>query len=199
MRVFKPTYSKLLADQTREKRETANWYVSFRDHHGTARRIPAFTDKDLSEEFGRKLERLAALKMAGEDPDIATLRWLEDLPDKVQTKLVGWGLIDGRRLQRCRLLTEHITDFKAALKARGLTPGYIVTTVNQIKDVVKKTGAQRWNDISPNAVEHYLAQRRQDGISARTSNAILASVKSFCTWMVQQRRAPENRFPPCER
>ena len=65
-----------------KKRNSKRWYVELRDHLDITRRVPAFEDKRASEEFGRKLERLAAVRVAGEQPDIAMTRWLEGLSSK---------------------------------------------------------------------------------------------------------------------
>ncbi len=62
MRVFKTVYR----DRNGKKRTAVKFYVEIRDHGGVARRLPAFIDKRASEEFGRKLKRLAQLRGAGE-------------------------------------------------------------------------------------------------------------------------------------
>jgi len=91
------------------------------DHLGVLRRVPATTHKAESEEFGRKLDRLAAIKMTGEVPDVAMTRWLEGLPSRVKKNLVSWGLIDKKRFEMTRLLEDHLKEFKQSILDDGRT------------------------------------------------------------------------------
>ena len=59
MRVFKTTYK----DRDGRTKEAAKWYVEFKDHLETVRRLPAFVSKAASEEMGRNLEKLVAYLM----------------------------------------------------------------------------------------------------------------------------------------
>ena len=56
------------------------WYVEFRDHLETIRRLTAFGDRKQSESFGRNLETLVADKINGDAPDKQLSRWIESLP-----------------------------------------------------------------------------------------------------------------------
>ncbi len=80
MRVFRATY------KTRDgkRKEAAKWYVEFRDHLDTVRRLPGFTDKKQSEELGRKIEKLVACRANGDSPDTTMSKWLEAMPGRVR-------------------------------------------------------------------------------------------------------------------
>ena len=52
MRVFKTTYK----DKKGRTCEAAKWYVEFRDHLETVRRVPGFESKAATQEMGRNLE-----------------------------------------------------------------------------------------------------------------------------------------------
>jgi len=54
MRIYRSVYK----DRQGKQRQTAKWYVEFRDHNETARRLPAFTSKVASEEMGRNLVKV---------------------------------------------------------------------------------------------------------------------------------------------
>lgn len=90
MRVFQSTYK----DRNGGRRKTEVWYAEVRDRHGKPRRIPGFTDKRATQELDRKLERLVSLRLAGEQPDIAMIRWLEGLPTKTREQLGRIGVLD---------------------------------------------------------------------------------------------------------
>ena len=53
-RLFKTSYN----DRKGKPKEAAKWYVEFKDHLETIRRLPAFTSKAASEEVGRNLVKM---------------------------------------------------------------------------------------------------------------------------------------------
>ena len=80
MRVFKQQYK----DRKGKTRDSAKWYVEIKDHNETVRRIPGFTDNKATQEFGRRLEKLVAVRTLGDTPGPDLSRWLETLPsDKI--------------------------------------------------------------------------------------------------------------------
>src|ERR1700693_5132429 len=94
MRVFRTTYK----DKQGKSREASKWYVEFRDHNETVRRLPAFTSKAASEEMGRNLVKLVEYhKGTGGQTDPALSRWLNDLPQRTREKLVSIGLLSAER------------------------------------------------------------------------------------------------------
>lgn len=82
--VFKRTYRK----PNDKLAETANWYADVALPSGGFLRLPGFVDKAATEELGRKVQRLASLRVAGEQPDAAMIRWLDGLPGKLDRKSV---------------------------------------------------------------------------------------------------------------
>src|SRR5712692_5652837 len=116
MRVFKTTYK----DRKGRTKEAPKWYVAFRDHLETVRRLPAFPSKAASEEMGRNLEKLVAYyKASGGQTDPALTRFLIGLPVKTREKLVAIGLLAADRVATAKTLAEHLADFAAALNAKG--------------------------------------------------------------------------------
>ena len=101
MRIARPTYTK---DGRRQK--SNRWHVHFRDHRGVWRRLPALTDKAASAALGRRFEKLAAMRYAGESPTDDLARWLEGLLPEHRQKLAAWGMLD----EGARLLTDPLTD-----------------------------------------------------------------------------------------
>ena len=82
MKLMKPTYT-----TNGKTRHSGRWHVRFRDHLNTRRRVPAFTDKRVSEKLGEKLVLLAARVKAGEPlGDLAA--WVDGLPDSPRDHLI---------------------------------------------------------------------------------------------------------------
>ncbi len=194
MRVFQSTYRDR---KTGETRKTKTWYVEFRDHNRDVRRVPGLTDRRQTESLGRRIEQLLAMKLAGEAPDAVMTRWLEAVPDKLRKRLAEIGLIDPRRAAASKPLADHLDDFEAALLAKGNTEKHAKLTTARAKRILDGCGFLYWSEISASKVERHLAELRvgtadRKGIGAASSNHHLGALKSFCRWMVRDRRASES-------
>jgi len=188
MRVFKPTRK----DKSGRQKPYAKWYVEFRDHAETIRRIPAFTDKKQSEELGRKLEKLVACRANGESPDTTLGRWLESVPARIRDKLAKIGLLEGRTVAAGKPLLEHVRDFEAALSTKGHCDKHVRQVVNEVTRVVTECGFGRISDIDGFRVEVFLGELRESGLSVQTCNHYLSALRQFVRWLVRNRRTVEN-------
>ena len=54
----------------------------------------------------------------------------------------------------------HLADFKAALLARGNTPGYVTVTIGRVSSIVKACGFRYWSDIEAARIQKHLAGLR---------------------------------------
>jgi len=197
VRVFKTTYR----DRNGKVQETSKWYVEFKDHLGTVRRVPAFTDKKLSEELGRKIEKLVGYRSVNEHPSPELGQWIEGLPASIRRKLTDIGVLDRKRLTASQTLIDHLEDYKAGLRAKGTTAKQVDMVASRIRKIFDGCGFRFWSDISAHKVETFLADLRKpterdgktiEGISHQTSNFYLTAVKGFCGWMVRHGRASQN-------
>ena len=202
MRIYQPTYKD---KQTGKNRRQKKYWVEFRDHTGTKRRLPAYSHKPDAEGFARHLEGLVRCRRAGDRPDALLLEWLETLPIPSLEKLSRWGLIAPGRTALAHALDNHQGDFEQSLKTKDRTAKHIRETMSAIKEICNECGFTHWRDITASRVDYYLGERREDrveivddkekvtrGISARTYNYKLKAFKQFCTWMVKEGRATES-------
>ncbi len=191
MRVFKQSYND---KSTGEKKKTAKWYVEFRDHNQTVRRLPTFRDKAMADQFKRRLAMLVEYRTNGERLDTDLMRWLETIPAPLRDKLAGYDLLDARSIAATRGLLDHLDDFKRTLEAKGTSIKQAQQVYNRLKRVFDGCRFASWSDINGSAIQAYLHGLRQDtedkkGMSAQTYNAYLQSLKQFCIWMVMEQRA----------
>lgn len=193
MRIFKQIFRDR---RTGENRESTKWYVGI-IVGGDERRIPAFTDKRASEEFGRKLDDMAAFKAARRalPPDFS--RWLDSLPAKVRQRLAKHGLLDPESEASFKSLIAHLDDYRQYLEGAGRTPDYVQKSFWRIKRIIDGIGAQLLSDIQPQPASRFLTEcrlvpRNKGGLSAKSLNHYLGSIKGFCTWMVRERRVSDN-------
>ncbi len=167
MRVFKTTYK----DRKGRTKEAAAWYVEFRDHLDTVRRLPAFPSKAASEEMGRNLEKLVAYhKASGGQTDPALTRFLAGLPAKTRERLVVLGLLAPERVAIGKRLADHLDDFGKALTGKGNTPFHVEV-------ITKRAGASSRGAGSGSTPTYQPARCRNSctscGRTPRTSAASL--------------------------
>jgi len=143
--------------------------------------------------MGRKIERLVALKLAGEQPDASLTAWLETVPSELREKLLGAGILSSVRVAAGKPLESHLEDYKSELVASGCCEKHVQVAHSRAKAVVDGCGMKLWQDVTPDSVREWLSNERKKGeMSGRTHNYYLRDIKSFCRWMVRRNRAREN-------
>lgn len=177
MGLYKPTRDK--------NRPRANWYGSYRDpESGKWLQICLRTaDKQAARIRLTGLERKASLKMAG----------LDNPFDEHER----------------RPLDEHLSEWRRALAAKGDTAQHVRESHRQAERVLidvckcKTTRDIVASDVATCIADLVVVVRKGKGrkrtlsgrsISARSRNGYLGACKSFCTWLVRDRRAPMNRL-----
>ena len=184
-----------------KRREAGSYTIDFRLPNGAPATIPGLTDKDKTEAFGRKLDRLVACKSCHEALDRDLVEWIEQIPEETRARLADAGLLDAARAAAGKELLEQIEDFRAALIAKGTTEKHANLTANRAKTVIRRCAFGVYSDITPSKVLEHLAILRgphsENGkarkeISFQTSNFYLQSIKAFTRWCVRERRASEN-------
>ena len=191
MRVFRQKWTRDGA-----KGETERWYVEIRDAEGRPQRLPAYSDRAASEEYGRKCQRLADLAAAKLPPDGTLTRWIEALdPPAMRERLERIGLLDRERAAQSKPLAAHLDDYKAALSAKGNCAGHITTMHKRVETLFKDCGFKALSDIRADAVVSCLRDMRDRAerpIGVATSNAYLDAARAFCKWAVRNRRMSES-------
>ncbi|GAH01841.1 unnamed protein product, partial [marine sediment metagenome] len=165
--IFKRKRKVTLANGKTVVKQSLKYYTRLTDADGIKRTIPLFRDKTASQQRAAQFEK--------------------------EIELAKAGVIDRYKEHRRKPLSEHLEDFEKSL-AKGNTKKHVMQTVHRAKTVVEGCKFTTWADIQPSKVQSYLASLRdgKNGISAATFNYYLKSVKQFCKWMVQDRRASES-------
>ena len=189
-----------MASIYRRNGSNGRYRVKFRGRGGRWHDVLGFNDFKASEEMGRKLEQLASLRSAGESPGEELSRFIRGLPEKLQTNLARWGLLDSTAFAGTKPLLDHLADYRSALLSgtassaqRGpATRNHVDLTCGRVRSVLDAIGARTLSDVSSLKVGNYLLGRRAKGLSAKSSNHYLQSCKSFLSWMVRTGRATQN-------
>lgn len=186
MRVYRQTYSRAGC-----QREVARWYVELR-FEGRRCRFPAFTDRRASEALGRQIERLAALHAVGDPLDPTLAMQLERWPAQLRERCAQLGLVSRSRATGMRPLTELVEDFEAGLRARDRSEHHVRVTVAYVRRILAGCCFKVWSDIRGAAVERYLREQRDGGLSTGTTNQQLVAIRHFCNWAVENGLAAES-------
>ena len=188
-RVFRRTYRD---KRTGGQKQASRWYVEFYDQkHDLTRRLPGYTDRKACEQLGRHLETLSACAASRREPDTPLRQWLEAIPVAMRDRLLGFGLIDGKRAAAAKPLLQHIDDYEADLLAQGATPKHAKQTAGRLRTVIDEAGFTYWSDISRSKVQTAIDRVRHHGkpLKSQTRNHYVAAVKAFCSWMTNDGRA----------
>jgi len=188
MRVYKAQYK----DRSGKQRKSAKWYVDIFDHNQLRHRIPAYTDKRVSEALGRNIEDLVNYRGAGLEPDAKMNQWIETVPDSLLKKFVSWGLLDGQRTEITKPLTEHISDYVKVLGAKGFSRDYVVRSRNRLKKIISDCRFSYFRDITQSAVEIYSGKLKKDGYGDTSRGHYLDALKTFLNWAEQDQRIIRN-------
>ena len=199
MRLFRATFR----NRKGKLQTAAKWYGEFTDHNERTRRLPLFTSKAASEEALRGIAKLVAYhRSSGGQTDPALMQWVENLPNQIKTGLLKIGLLDSRRVASAKTLKQHVDDYRAALLAKGNTPGHADLVTQRCRKMFDRCGFTFWSDIDAASVQQALVTMQENtklpdgtlrrGISNQTFNFYLMAVKSFARWMIRERRATEN-------
>ena len=114
------------------------------------------------------------------------------------------GDIDPFEDHRQRPLAEHLEDFRAFLESKGNTSEHVALTVSRVTAAFEGCQFKKLADLNAGRVAGLLSDRRKGkkgkggeevaGLSVASSNHHLGAVKSFGSWLVKDRRWPENPF-----
>ncbi len=188
MAVFKRKYTA----KNGKAKAIQKYSVDFRDHDGVVRRVAAFTDRSASVELERQLKKLVALRMAGAGPDAGLSRFLESCPGEIRENLGKWGIIDGERAAAGKALSAHIEDWRLAMEAKGNCADHIKQFVSNVRRLAASCVWRKLTDVSATSVSRWVAAKKEGTMSAGTINHHLRASKSFCGWLVKERRISEN-------
>lgn len=174
--LFRQTYTKT-DPETGEKRvaRLRKWYGKYRDADGILRKVPLCEDKTAAQAMLTDLVRQAERQQA--------------------------GLVDPAAAQLARTIEEHAKEYRAHLLAKGRCEKHADDTERNVNRVAAACRLRILSELqrAGDAIERYLAERREDGLSYRTINADLIAMRSFCRWLITRKRMHQDPTQGLER
>ena len=124
------------------------------------------------------------------DRRVADVRAAELYVNEARRQL---GLLDDQIEHAKRPLSEHIDDFEAMLRAKGVTPAHRRERVQHLEDFSRFRGAIRLADLGDGIANAWIPALRER-LSARSVNKRIATLRQFGRWLRRSRRLPHNPF-----
>ena len=189
MRVYKTSY------KTEEGKgiKCKIWRVKGRDNLGTMRFFSSgCKDKKAADDVANRIDKVIEYRdRLNSKPEL--LQFLRDNP-KIREKLIGYQILDEKNITVLKPLHQHIEDFCDSIELTDVTNKRVKAVRAKLKQITESCGFKTLESIKAEAVQDYLAKLRNNGkgISHRTHNVYLQTLKQFCHWMVQDRRASES-------
>ncbi len=173
---------------TKLRRDSVTYSVRFKDAAGW-HRLPGFSDEVASDEYGRKLRRLAECKEAGLPLSPQMLTWARGLPEQVRSRLESWHLIDPQTTTSLKSLPQHVDDWARSIAADDRTAHFVKQQRRMVTEIIAGCRFTRLVDLDAGRIKLWLADLPK-GIS--TQNHYKQAAKQFAQWATDEGRLPEN-------
>jgi len=150
--------------------ESGGYTVQYFDAQGRRRKKTVKGDLDTARAVARQLESHTTLRRE--------------------------GIIDARQermaRQARRPLAEHLADFEGFLHDKGNTPKHIAQVIASCRRIIDILEAETLADLTALAVMRAIGELRAAGLSTRTTNSYLASIKSLTRWAWKNKRIADD-------
>ncbi len=189
-RLFRSTYTTKNGDNTRSQHQTTKWYGEYVDLLDRTKRVALSTNRDSSR---RALDSLVDALQQARSRVTVNPAGLPPIVRKTFLKALRESGHQGAMAESAaKPLANHVDDWRRAVLAKGATDKYVDLSVQRVEAILTGTKAIYWNEVDPNKVAEYLAERREHGLSIESSNHYTRRIKQFCRWMVKTQRATVN-------
>lgn len=169
------------ADRTR-RQAAGDWYTKIRLAPYDFQKARLCRDKGTSASWAELLQAAVDRRMAGEPPDLDTLK-------KLPARLCeSFELISPLSNKRRGTFAENVKDYIAELRTVGRDSRYLTNTEKGLIAVGGGCGWKKLGGIDRASFVEYLEKRREAGIAPRTLNNELATLRGFVRWCVDTRR-----------
>src|SRR5262249_44945696 len=91
-------------------------------------------------------------------------------------------------------LTAHLDAFDNHLRAKGASTIYRKYTRNYLDKLAAECPFATLSDLRRDRLEHWLARRASEGVSAKDRNHYRGALVAFCNWCVSTDRMTVNPF-----
>ncbi len=191
--------------------ESRCYYIHLKDHLKIERELTGRPERDTTAYIAKNVSAIISLKAAGQ-PLSADLRdFIEGQPADLRQRLHDWGVLDAgtsagfdplmvfekvkpkrSSVTIFKVTSGHVLDWQVSKGAEELSSKHIKNAVQRVATLLDGCGFIFPSDIDGEKAKNWISDRRKDGLSARTGNMYLASLKTFVSWMLKAGRISHN-------
>jgi len=154
-------------------------------------------DKRAAAEIDSKVQRLAALQIAGRVPERDLIEWVNSTSAKIRKRIYELGLIDGASQHSQKPVQHHIEEYLADCDDQS--PTHVNNKRTELTRMVKDAGVSRLIDLTPERIAPFLHDLKASGQSARSVNRYRQTIKAFANWCRKQGRIVYHRLDALRR
>lgn len=183
-------------DKSQQEKRSAIYHVRFKVGE-VWRRLPLFSDIQISRSFSRNLILIRDCRITGQPLSPDQLQWVDRLDESKLIKLVAWGILDQRRIEAVKTLDDHLDDWQESIEVNGSTAKHAKQSRNRVKKVLTACGYTRFGgDIDCLKINSHVANQ---GWKHNTRNQHAGALKQFGRWMVLNARVSYSPFEQAAR
>jgi integrase len=195
MKLRRMGYTTTDADGRKTKEKSAKWYAVFQDFNGVLRRLALDEDRNTAEEYANKIEKLNKIRGSGNEMSKELAEFVETMPPRIKDRLVAFNILDTGKVYADKPLSEHVSSWETAKRAKGNAESSIVPVVARVRRIIAACGLVTWKDLkAPGAagkIKAWVADlRAKKEINGSTFNKYIGDIKDLCRWMVDEGFAP---------
>jgi integrase len=166
------------------------WKVRFRNHDGRTVKIPGDRDEAIARRIGDRVEMLVRAKANADHPPVELMAWIDNMPQKLAERLIELGLLERRRVESTKALTEQIDEFeKVVANRKSNSPVHAKVQANRVKRLCKKVQATNFVQLDEDNVA---AAVKDMNLALSSQRHYIIAVKDFAKWMKKTGRSAIN-------
>lgn len=157
---------------------------------GREAKIGAGRELRAAQRLQGRINLLVRAHVEGDPPPPELSQWIANLDDRLFKRLVHLGLLDRRRREAAKPISEHIDDYEKAVAARkSNTALHARKQAQRVRRVMDALKIEVADEIKQHDV---VTEVKSWSLADATRRHYLVAVCDFCKWMVRDKRMREN-------
>lgn len=177
MSIYKPKYL-----YNGEKKTSRKWYIKFSDHNRVVRRIPASTNKALTQRLERVILEIVEHRRMNMPFSSEINSWLMRLDRALVSRLRDFGVLSEGVVAETKAIERYVDAYLKHLEGLGRSQSHIDNTEIRINKFVRLAGIAYANEITKDKFIFFRDKHLRNH-SPTTRNHYLATCKAFCQWL----------------
>jgi integrase len=166
--------------------------IRITNHDGRVVKISGDEDPAVALRIGQRVEMLIKAKQNGDPPPKELQSWIDNMSTSLSNRLVELGLIERRRFERNKPISELIEQYGSIVASRKSNKRkHGRHQEGRVRIACAALKVKQFSDLSGDALLKYLSERE---MATSTKRGYIIVMKDFAKQMVRLGVAKENPF-----